>query len=156
MVRGPDHLSGPFAKHVAGPAGSPQETDVLANRGGTTGSGRYCCKSRKSPGDNFTAKGPRDRRPSISVLSIALPRSPVSLRSGDEVPHILYTEVASTAQRILISSAKRLLQQYRPGRHILPYTRGAGTALLELGYATVASANRATVRIQRVEGNHEH
>jgi hypothetical protein len=78
------------------------------------GIGRYCCKSRKSPGDNFPAKGRRDRRPSISVLSIALPRSPVSLRSGDKVPHI-FTRMSRLQPRdFLISSAKRLLQQYRP------------------------------------------
>src|SRR5262249_4526681 len=77
-------------------------------------SGRFCCKSRKSPGDNFPAKGRRDRRPSISVLSIALPRSPVSLRSGDEVPRIFTRKSRLQPREFLISSAKRLLQQHRP------------------------------------------
>src|SRR6516164_3406620 len=76
--------------------------------------GRYCCKSRKSSGDNFPAKGRRDRRPSISVLSIALPRSPVSLPSGDEVPHIFTRKSRVQPREFLISGAKRLLQQYRP------------------------------------------
>jgi hypothetical protein len=74
---------------------------------------RYCCKSRKSPGDNFPAKGRHDRRPSISVLSIALRRSPVSLRSGDEVPHIFTRKSRLRPREFLISGAKRLLQQYR-------------------------------------------
>ena len=77
--------------------------------------GRYCCKSRKSPGDNFPTKGRRHRRPSISVLSIALRRSPVSLPSGDEVPHIFTWKARLRPREFLISSAKRLLQQYRPG-----------------------------------------
>jgi hypothetical protein len=81
---------------------------------GTSGSGRYCCKSRKSPGDNFPAKGRHNRRPSISVLSIALPRSPVSLPSGDEVPHIFTRKSRLQPREFLISGAKRLLQQYRP------------------------------------------
>src|SRR5215471_11911486 len=50
--------------------------------------GRYCCKSPKLSGDNFPAVRRFDRRPPIYVVSITLPRSPVSLSSGDEVPHI--------------------------------------------------------------------
>jgi hypothetical protein len=52
----------------------------------------------KIAGDNFPAKGRRDRRPSICVLSIALPRTPSRLQPRE----------------FLISSPKRLLQQYRP------------------------------------------
>src|SRR5262249_1163095 len=48
--------------------------------------GRYCCKSPKLPGDNFPAIRRSGRRPPICVVSITLPRSPVSLSSGDEVP----------------------------------------------------------------------
>src|SRR6516164_3063617 len=84
--------------------------------------GRYCCKSRKSSGDNFPAKGRRDRRPSISVLSIALPRSPVSLPSGDEVPPHLYTEVASTAQRIFDQRCKKAFATISAtSRHLLNF-----------------------------------
>jgi hypothetical protein len=53
-----------------------------------SGSGRYCCKSPKLPGINFPAVKKSDLRPPIDVASITLPRSPVSLSSGDEVPHI--------------------------------------------------------------------
>src|SRR5262245_9251058 len=51
-------------------------------------SGGYCCKSRKLPGDISPAIKRFDRRPPICVASITLPRSPASLSSGDEVPHI--------------------------------------------------------------------
>ena len=43
---------------------------------------RYCCKSPKLPGDNFPALRRYDRRPSICVASITLPRLPVSLSLG--------------------------------------------------------------------------
>src|SRR5260370_42544420 len=39
-------------------------------------------------GANFPAVRQSDLRPPIYVASITLPRSPVSLLSGDEVPHI--------------------------------------------------------------------
>jgi hypothetical protein len=77
--------------------------------------GRYCCKSPKLPGDNFLAVRRSDRRPPIYVVSITLPRSPVSLSSGDEVPHIFTRKSRLQPGEFLITSAKRLLQQYLPG-----------------------------------------
>jgi hypothetical protein len=74
--------------------------------------GRYCCKSPKLPGDNFPAIRRSDRRPPICVASITLRRSPVSLSSGDEVPHIFTRKSRLQPGEFLISSAKRLLQQY--------------------------------------------
>ncbi len=68
---------------------------------------RYCCKSPKLPGDNFSALRRYDRRPPICVASIALPRSPVSLSLGDEAPPDLYTKVASTARRIFDHQCKK-------------------------------------------------
>src|SRR5215813_12358985 len=47
------------------------------------------------------------------VVSITLPRSPVSLSSGDEVPHIFTRKSRLRPGEFLITSAKRLLQQYR-------------------------------------------
>jgi hypothetical protein len=73
---------------------------------------RLCCKTRKLPGDTFPAKSRSDRRPSIGAVSIALPRSPVRLPSGDEVPHIFTRKSRVQPGRFLIGSAKRLLQQY--------------------------------------------
>jgi hypothetical protein len=75
---------------------------------------RYCCKSPKLPGDNFPAVRRSDRRPPICVVSITLPRSPVSLSSGDEVPHIFTRKSRLQPGEFLITSAKRLLQQYLP------------------------------------------
>src|SRR5215831_3419717 len=76
--------------------------------------GRYCCKSRKSPSDNFPAARQSDRRPSIFVVSIALPRSTVSLPAGDEVPRISTRKSRPRPGEFLIRSAKGLLQQYPP------------------------------------------
>ena len=75
--------------------------------------GRYCCKSPKLPGANFPAVKKSDRRPPIDVASITLPRSPASLSSGDEVPHIFTRKSRVQPKEILITSAKRLLQQNR-------------------------------------------
>ena len=75
---------------------------------------RYCCKSPKLSGDNFPAVRRFDRRPPIYVVSITLPRSPVSLSSGDEVPHIFTRKSRLKPGEFLITSAKRLLQQYLP------------------------------------------
>src|SRR6266540_3676594 len=86
---------------------SPVEKDVCNTIGG------YCCKSPKSPGDNFPAIRRSDRRPPICVVSITLPRSPVSLSSGDEVPHIFTRKSRLQPGEFLITSAKRLLQHNR-------------------------------------------
>src|SRR5262249_15139479 len=68
--------------------------------------GRYRCKSPKLPADNFLAT----RR--------ALPKSPVNSSSGDEAPHIFTRKSLLRPGEFLITSAKRLLQQYRPTRDI--------------------------------------
>jgi hypothetical protein len=75
---------------------------------------RYCCKSPKLARDNFPAIRRSDRRPPIWVVSITLSRSPVSLSSGDEVPHIFTRKLRLQPGEFLITSAKRLLQQYLP------------------------------------------
>jgi hypothetical protein len=74
-------------------------------------SGRYCCKSPKLPGANFSAVKKSDRRTPVDVASITLPRSPASLSSGDEVPQIFTRKSRVQPKEILITSAKRLLQQ---------------------------------------------
>ena len=75
---------------------------------------RHCCKSPKLSGDNFLAVRRFDRRPPIYVVSITLPRSPVSLSSGDEVPHIFTRKSRLQPGEFLITSAKRLLQHNLP------------------------------------------
>src|SRR6202022_3559191 len=77
---------------------------------------RYCCKSPKLLGDNFLAIRRSDPRPPIFTVSITLPRSPVSLSSGDEVPHIFTRKSRLQPGEFLITSAKRLLQQNLPTR----------------------------------------
>jgi hypothetical protein len=73
-----------------------------------------CCKSPKVPGDDFLAVRRSDRPPPTCVISITLPRSPVSLSSGNEVPHIFTRKSRLQPGEFLITSAKRLLQQYLP------------------------------------------
>src|SRR5205085_11652611 len=73
-----------------------------------------CCKSPKLPGDDFLAVRRSDRLPPTCVISITLSRSPVSLSSGDEVPHIFTRKSRLQPGEFLITSAKRLLQQYLP------------------------------------------
>ena len=68
-------------------------------------------QSPKLPGANFLAVKKSDRRPPIDVASITLPRSPVSLSSGDEVPHIFTRKSRLRPKEFLIASAKRLLQK---------------------------------------------
>ena len=86
---------------------------TLAARVSTSRSCRYCCKSPKLAGANFSAVKKSDRRPPVDVASITLPRSPASLSSGDEVPHIFTRKSRVQPKEILIASAKRLLQQNR-------------------------------------------
>jgi hypothetical protein len=74
---------------------------------------RLCCKSPKLLGDIFPAIRRSDRRPPIRVASITLPGSPVSLSSGDEVPHIFTRKSRLQPGEFLITSAKRLLQHNR-------------------------------------------
>jgi len=50
--------------------------------------GGLCCKSRKLQGYGFFAKTQNGKRSPIHMTAIALPKSPVSLALGDEVPHI--------------------------------------------------------------------
>src|SRR6266478_7867301 len=86
---------------------------TLANSEPST-HGRLCCKSPKLPGDKFPATRRTNRRPAICVAAIALPKSPVNSSSGDEVPHIFTRKSRLQPGEFLITSAKRLLQQYLP------------------------------------------
>src|ERR1700737_4211636 len=101
--------------------------------------GRYCCKSPKLPGANFSAVKKSDRRPPVDVASITLPRSPASLSSGDEVPHIFTRNSRVQPKEILITSAKRLLQQ---NRHIAAQSRCSGMSAAG-GVSGHASAKEA-------------
>ena len=93
---------------------SPPKSGQTGRRLATSALCRYCCKSPKLPGNNFPAIRRSDRRPPICVVSITLPKSPVSLSSGGEVPHIFTRKSRLQPGEFLISSAKRLLQQNLP------------------------------------------
>jgi hypothetical protein len=73
--------------------------------------GRYCCKSPKLKSDNFPARRQSKSRSLIDVVSISLPKSPVSLSLSDEVPSYVYSKGAPENFRSAVP--KRLLQQYR-------------------------------------------
>src|SRR3984893_10336067 len=70
-------------------------------------------KGPKLPGPIFPAPRQSDPRSSIDIASITLARSPVSLSSGDEVPHISTRNSRLRSGEFLITSAKRLFQQHR-------------------------------------------
>ncbi len=67
---------------------------------------RLCCKSLKTPGDKFPARRQNKPRSLIDVASGRLPKSPVSLSPGDEVPH-MYSKGACTARRIFDHQCKK-------------------------------------------------
>src|SRR5947209_5923088 len=73
-----------------------------------------CCKSPKLPGDKILAIRRTNRRPPIYAASVTLPSSPASSSSGNEVPHIFTRKSRLQPGEFLVTSAKRLLQQYRP------------------------------------------
>ena len=71
--------------------------------------GRLCCKSRKLQGSEFFAKTRNGKQSTIRIISIALPKSPVSFARGDEVPHIftrIYAKAAPAARRIFDHQCK--------------------------------------------------
>ena len=52
---------------------------TIQSLGGMAALLRYCCKSRKLQGHEFSAKTRNGKRSPIRITSIALPKSPVSL-----------------------------------------------------------------------------
>ena len=94
---------------------------------------RYCCKSPKLPGDKLPAIRRTNRRPPICVLSITLPRSPVSLSSGDEAPHI-FTRKSCLQPDGLLHRSKRRARVARAGgqrqREVRPSTCSLSTSFI--------------------------
>jgi len=76
--------------------------------------GRYCCKSRMLQRHEFFAKTKCGRRSLIRIPSIALPKSPVNLTREDRSPHVFTRKSHRRPAEFSSTSAKRLLQQYRP------------------------------------------
>src|SRR4051794_10494254 len=76
--------------------------------------GRLCCKSLKTSGDKFPARSRNKPRSLIDVASGSLPKSPVSLSPGDEVPHMFTRKPRLQLEKFAINGAKRLLQHNLP------------------------------------------
>src|ERR1700738_1091686 len=76
--------------------------------------GRFCCKSRKIPGDVFFERNEAKLCSPSNMAPRPLAKPPVSLSLGDEVPHIFIRETHQRPRKILISGGKRLLQQNLP------------------------------------------
>src|SRR5439155_6630029 len=49
----------------------------------------------------------------IRIASVALPKSPINLAQGDEIPQIITRITRRRPAEFLTTCAKRLLQQYR-------------------------------------------
>src|SRR3954464_8780662 len=86
-----------------------------------SGSGRLCCKSLKTPGDKFPARSRNKPRSLIDVASGSLPKSPVSLSPGDEVPHMFTRKPRLQLEKFAINGAKRLLQHNLPRADLVPF-----------------------------------
>jgi len=69
-------------------------------------------------GSDLFAKTRNGKQSTIRIISIALPKSPVSFARGDEVPHIFTRKPRLQPAEFLITSAKRLLQHNLPGANI--------------------------------------
>ena len=82
---------------------------------GTSDLCRLCCKSLKTPGDKFPARSRNKPRSLIDVASGSLPKSPVSLSAGDEVPHMFTRKPRLQLEIFAMNGAKRLLQHNLPG-----------------------------------------
>src|SRR5438477_292298 len=55
----------------------------------------------------------------IRIASVALPKSPINLAQGDEIPQIITRITRQRPAEFLTTCAKRLLQQYLPEADIV-------------------------------------
>src|SRR5262249_54307554 len=82
-----------------------------------------------------------NRRPRICLAAIALPRSPASLSSHNEVPHILTRNSCLRPGEFFIAGAKRVLQHIpvksRPNRALVTAAADPGCADAPLGRVLV-------------------
>src|ERR1700730_6912613 len=89
-----------------------------------------------------------DRQRPIDVGSMTLPRSPASLSSGNEVPHIFTRKSRVRPKEILITSAKRLFQQHRPTRDM----RGSGSLDRKMSIGSCFAGRRHDSRPKTLHG----
>jgi hypothetical protein len=90
--------------------------------------GRFCCKSRKIPGDDFFERNEAELCSPINMAPRPLRKSPVRLSPGDEVPHVFIRESHQRPRKILISGGKRLFQQHRSKPESLTSARMSASA----------------------------
>ena len=105
---------------------------------GSSGKCRLCCKSLKTPGDKFPARSRNKPRSLIDVASGSLPKSPVSLSPGDEVPHMFTRKPRLQLEKFAINGAKRLLQH---NRHIAAPDVCGGTSAVGEGRHRIPGAS---------------
>ena len=90
----------------------------------------------ETAGDKFPARNRNKPRSLIDVASGSLPKSPVSLSPGDEVPHMFTRKPRLQLEKFAINGAKRLLQHNLPdsdiGRIVQSPPRQAGAASAKL------------------------
>src|SRR3954467_14923334 len=106
--------------------------------------GRLCCKSLKTPGDKFPARSRNKPRSLIDVASGSLPKSPVSLSPGDEVPHMFTRKPRLQLEMFAMNGAKRLLQHNLPGADLAAHSLAA---LIPI--TAVCTSSRGCVRMSR-------
>ena len=86
--------------------------------------GRFCCKSRKIPGDDFFERNEAELCSPINMAPRPLRKSPVRLSPGDEVPHVFIRESHQRPRKILISGGKQSVSAVSPRLRLL----SSGTA----------------------------
>ena len=100
---------------------------------------RYCCKSPKTPGDDFFERNEAELCSPINMAPRPLAKSPVSSSRGDEVPYIFIRESHQWARRILMSSGKGLLQQNLPLADVSRCSKRRGYSITSSALANSAS-----------------
>ena len=83
--------------------------------------GRYCCKSPKLMRGNFPARGRSKSKSPIDMASGSLPKSPVSLSLGDEVPHMCTRKTRQRLGKNLPAVQKDFCNNigtFRTSRHV--------------------------------------
>src|SRR4249920_2490688 len=88
-------------------------------------SGVIVLQKSKVAGSDFLAKTRNGKQSTIRIISIALPKLPVSFARGDEVPSHLYAKAAPVARRIFDHQCKTTFAtQSANSRHHGPSTHG--------------------------------
>ena len=106
---------------------------------------RYCWQSRKLTGGNFLARRRSKSRLLIDMAPDSLPKSPVSSSPGDEVPHMFTRKPGLQLGKIVITSTKRLLQQYLPKPDSMHHSKTYYSITSSVSARSVAGISRPSV-----------